>query len=110
MFATTAARILTICPFMGIEVSPECESVIPDVEDALNDEILEFRIDPESFTFDPDLFKEAGEEAREKRKTSFRAQQKRVIIFILQFISGFRRSPVGDRIFALLYIFMRVFL
>ena len=65
MFATTAARILTICPFMGIEVSPECESVIPDVEDALNDEILEFRIDPESFTFDPDLFKEAGEEARE---------------------------------------------
>ena len=65
MFATTAARILTICPFMGIEISPECESVIPDVEDALNDKILEFRIDPESFSFDPDLFKEAGEEARE---------------------------------------------
>ncbi len=61
----TAARILTICPFMGIEVLPDCEYIIPDVDRMLNDKTYEYKIEPEAFTFDKETIQEAGEEARE---------------------------------------------
>ena len=89
LFATTAARILTICPFMGIEVLPDCECVIPDVEEALNDTTFEFRIDPESFSFDQDLFKEDGEEARDLIK---RQQKKNVDFYWRDNISKFKEE------------------
>ena len=65
LFEQTAARILTICPFMGIEIRLDCELVIPDVEAILEDETFDFKVEPEEFRFDVDLFREAGEEARE---------------------------------------------
>ena len=65
VFEETAARILTICPFMGIEILPDCEYVIPDVEEILNDETFEYKLNPEDFSFNEDEFREAGEEARE---------------------------------------------
>jgi len=65
IMAETAARILTICPFMGIEVLPGCELILSDVKEALDDETFEYKVEPEDFSFGEDLFREAGEEARE---------------------------------------------
>ena len=65
MFPETAARILTICPFMGIETLPDCELVIPELEEVLEDRTFEYKVDVEGFGFEKDLFREAGEAARE---------------------------------------------
>ena len=65
MFPETAARILTICPFMGIDTLPDCELVIPELEEVLEDRTFEYKVDVEGFGFEEDLFREASEAARE---------------------------------------------
>jgi hypothetical protein len=42
IFEETAARILTICPFMGIEILDDCEFAAKDVEEILNDEEFQY--------------------------------------------------------------------
>lgn len=65
IFEETAARILTICPFMGIEILDDCEFAAEDVEEILNDEEFQYKWEADDFSFGEELFKEAGEEARE---------------------------------------------
>lgn len=43
IFEETAARILTICPFMGIEILDDCEFAAEDVEEILNDEEFQYK-------------------------------------------------------------------
>ena len=65
LFQETAARILTICPFMGIEVQSDCEMVIPDIDRILDDKSMEFRFEPVFLSFEEGLFEKASEEARQ---------------------------------------------
>ncbi len=77
LFETTAARILTICPLMGIEVDRDCETVLSDVQRIIDDETFEFKLEPRDFSFDPELFREAGEEARQLMERRKEREKKR---------------------------------
>ena len=65
MFETTAARILTIAPFMGIEVDPECHLVSGDIKDVLEDRTFGFMYKPEEFSFKDGVFPQAQQDAKE---------------------------------------------
>ena len=65
LFATIAARILTVAPFMGIDVDPECILVKDDVEEILDDETYGYKTDPDFFHFKDGVFEQASGEARE---------------------------------------------
>ena len=68
LFATTAARIITVSVFMGIEVLDDCEEVLPEAEDVLNDQTMEFKFSPEPYDFGDGVFDQAQRDAEELMK------------------------------------------
>ena len=68
LFATTAARIITVSAFMGIEVLEDCEEVLPEAEDILNDESMEFKFSPEPYDFGDGVFEQSQKDAEELMK------------------------------------------
>ena len=63
LFSTIAARILTVAPFMGIEVQDDCSFVLDEVEQDLNDPLMSFTYDLDSYSFKDGLFDQASAEA-----------------------------------------------
>ena len=51
LFETISARILTIAPFMGIDVSPECILAQDDIEEVLEDARFGFKTKPDWLEF-----------------------------------------------------------
>lgn len=65
LFATTASRILTIAPFMGIDVNPDCGFVRHDIEDILEDKTFGYKHEPDWLEFKDGVFEKTNEEAQE---------------------------------------------
>ncbi len=65
LFATIAARILTIAPFMGIEVDSECMWAEEEIEEILEDTSMGFKFEPKWITFNEEFLKQRRAEAEE---------------------------------------------
>lgn len=65
MFATTAARILIVASFMGIDINEDCEAAVGEAEDVVNDDAFEFKFTPEEYSFGESAFEEAKQTAEE---------------------------------------------
>ena len=65
LFAITAARILTIAPFMGIDVDPECRFVQDDIDEILEDKAYGYKHVPDFLEFKEGVFDKASEDAQE---------------------------------------------
>ena len=65
LFATTAARILTIAPFMGIDVGEDCIYAKEEIEDILEDRAFGFKGNILELKFKEEVFSQAAEDAQE---------------------------------------------
>lgn len=65
LFATTAARLITVSAFMGIAVLDDCEEVLPEAEEILNDKSMEFKFSSELYAFGDGVFEQAQKDAEE---------------------------------------------
>ena len=65
LFATIAARILTVAPFMGIDVDKECEYAVEEIEEILEDRTLGYKAETKFFNFKEGVFEHAKEGARD---------------------------------------------